>query len=371
MTIDRSVKLLTMVIDIVRGFSYTCLREWRPELRSVPSFTILTDHKNLEYFRKKQRLTERQTRWMEFMSELPPFTTIYRPGRLSAAPDALSRREQDMPENADDPRLREREVRLWKEEWDLPEVAVPGIRSSPARVHFPLEEAYVFENETLQRLWKSAVTSGPEYRSIHVAIAESDTSRFPASLGLNAAAQMSEASLVDGIPYYRGSIWIPEYEPLRTAIIQRCHDTAESGHPGRDGTLEAVRRQFYWPGMSHDVRRFVRNCDVCGRTKIWREKKRGLLRPLPAPERPWAGISIDFMVGLPLSRGCQNLMVITDRLTGSLTLAPLQELSTKAVAEEFLRGSLPTSWPAFVDRQRQGHAMGQRVLETGLRAIRH
>ena len=38
---------------------------WRGELRSLAKFEIITDHKNLEYFQKKQFLSERQVRWME------------------------------------------------------------------------------------------------------------------------------------------------------------------------------------------------------------------------------------------------------------------------------------------------------------------
>ena len=39
-----------------------CLEQWDTELRSIPSFEVLTDHKNLEYFQKKRQLTERQVR---------------------------------------------------------------------------------------------------------------------------------------------------------------------------------------------------------------------------------------------------------------------------------------------------------------------
>ena len=35
-----------------------CLQEWDAELRSVREFTILTDHRNLKYFLKKQRLNK-------------------------------------------------------------------------------------------------------------------------------------------------------------------------------------------------------------------------------------------------------------------------------------------------------------------------
>ena len=39
------------------------IRHLRAELQPV-EFTVYTDHKNLEYFRKKQRLNERQLRWV-------------------------------------------------------------------------------------------------------------------------------------------------------------------------------------------------------------------------------------------------------------------------------------------------------------------
>ena len=81
-----------------------CLEEWDAELRSVKSFTILTDHKNLEHFMKVRRLNERQMRWAEILARYC-FNLSYRPGTLASRPDALSRREQDLPEGQQDNRL--------------------------------------------------------------------------------------------------------------------------------------------------------------------------------------------------------------------------------------------------------------------------
>ena len=39
------------------------LEEWDTELRSVPRFLILMDHKNLEYFMTTRKLNEQQVRW--------------------------------------------------------------------------------------------------------------------------------------------------------------------------------------------------------------------------------------------------------------------------------------------------------------------
>ena len=46
--------------ELLAVISY--LKQWDAELRSVPSFEVWTDHKNLEYFYKKQQLSEQQVR---------------------------------------------------------------------------------------------------------------------------------------------------------------------------------------------------------------------------------------------------------------------------------------------------------------------
>jgi hypothetical protein len=69
-----------------------CLKQWDPELRSCGPFTVLTNYKNLEYFMKKQNLSERQARWAERLIRYQ-FSIVYRPGSEAIVPDALSRRE--------------------------------------------------------------------------------------------------------------------------------------------------------------------------------------------------------------------------------------------------------------------------------------
>lgn len=91
-----------------------CLQEWHSELRSVPEFSILINHKNLEYFATKHQLTERQMRWAEILSQYN-FTMKYRPGAENGRADALSRREQDTPKDLSDDRLANRQRQLLQE----------------------------------------------------------------------------------------------------------------------------------------------------------------------------------------------------------------------------------------------------------------
>ncbi len=63
--------------------------EWRHWLEGAKHpFTVLTDHRNLEYLKSAKRLNHRQARWSLFFTR---FTVTYRPGTLNTKADALSR----------------------------------------------------------------------------------------------------------------------------------------------------------------------------------------------------------------------------------------------------------------------------------------
>ncbi|KAK3515288.1 hypothetical protein QTP70_013484 [Hemibagrus guttatus] len=67
------------------------LEEWRHWLKGAKHpFTVLTDHKNLEYLRAAKRLNPRQARWALFFTRFK-FAISYRPGSKNVKADALSR----------------------------------------------------------------------------------------------------------------------------------------------------------------------------------------------------------------------------------------------------------------------------------------
>jgi hypothetical protein len=132
-------------------------------------------------------------------------------------------------------------------------------------------------------------------------------------------------------------VWVPESEPLRTGIVQIAHLSLQTGHPGREETYRIVAREWYWPKMSDDIRRFVRNCELCRKSTPWRDGRHGYLRPLPVPSRTWQHLTVDFITGLPLSQGNSNLMVVKDRLSKGVVLIPMAKIETPDVAWAFVR----------------------------------
>ena len=300
-----------------------CLEEWDAELRSVREFEIRSDHKNLEYFMSVRKLTERQMRWSLILSRYN-FKISYVPGKENERADALSRREQDIPKGQEDERLQHRMRRLIK----------PEMLTGPKKRTTQVMVAET-EDPSLVKQWAQAQQQDQTYEEAVAAIRR-DARIFPTALGLKVS--IAECSLnEEGRLLFRGRRWVPDSEPLRTALIQQIHDTRLTGHPGREGTAALMARQFFWPNMLRDIRRFVRNCDICGRMKAWRERKQGFLKPLPIPDRLWREISVDFITGLPESEGYTNLMVITDRLSKGILLELMRITEAKDVARVFLR----------------------------------
>ncbi len=332
----------------------SCLRAWEPELKSTANpFIILTDHKNLSHFMTKKRLSERQVRWSDTMEEYR-FRLHYREGARHERPDALSRRDQDRPRGLTDERYTGRFRQLLREEWlssSFPrpdadtEAPKPETTALPIVIRDVVLPAgnEVFADEELQRLWEAALEYDRAYPTLHAAV-KGNARALPPNLRYNGdplKVAVTDCTVdQDGLLRFRGRTWIPEWEPLQTRLIQRVHDSRLTGHPGRDQTYGLLSRDYFWPKMQGMVRRFVRNCDTCGRKNIWRHRTKGLLRPLPVPERFWSELSIDFETDLPQKnpdRDPAYLMVITDRLSKAIHLEAMYTMEAEACAERFIQ----------------------------------
>ena len=102
-------------------------------------------------------------------------------------------------------------------------------------------------------------------------------------------------------------------------------DVPVGGHFGIDKTIQRVEQTFTWPGMTADIREYVRTCDSCQRSKPVVGKIRGLIRPLPVPADRWDEVSLDFVTGLPRTpSGHDAVLVVVDRFTKWAYFIPTQ-----------------------------------------------
>jgi len=139
---------------------------------------------------------------------------------------------------------------------------------------------------------------------------------------------------VDSIMYKKEKVYVPKDEKLRAEIIRLYHDMPVGGHGGQWKTVELVTRNFWWPGVTKEVKRYIERCDACQRNKNCTEQPAGKLMPNSIPEKPWMHISADFITKLLLAQGYDSILVVVDRLMKMVHFIPTTE---KMLAEELAR----------------------------------
>lgn len=324
-----------------------CLEEWDAELRGTIEFEICSDHKNLEYFMTTRKLTERQVRWSLLLSKYN-FQIRHIKGTDNVQADALSRRDQDLPDDQDD-RVQAREIQLIKPEWIQKQglMRVHRIRESTELIQRTLQPAedgdipaYATQ-DTIFNNWETNVQNDQDYQLIKEALRQ-NARKLPAELA-RLRLSITECTIKpDGNLYFRDRRWIPATENnLRTRLIQLIHDSNINIHPGRESLYANMAKDFFWPQMSADIRQFVANCDSCNANKASRQRRQGFLKPLPIPERIWSDISMDFIVDCPESTNyagqvCTNIVVITDRLSKGVVAGSLPDIKIETLVNWFL-----------------------------------
>jgi len=94
-----------------------------------------------------------------------------------------------------------------------------------------------------------------------------------------------EWKIKDRIVMKKERIYVLEGK-LRGEIIQLHYNTPIGGHGGRWKTTELVTRNYWWPGVTKEVERYVNGCNACQRYKNWSKAPAGKLIPNTIPEKP-------------------------------------------------------------------------------------
>jgi len=329
------------LLAIIRAFE-----EWRPELKgTLDPVEIISDHKNLEYFMSIKLLSRRQVRWSEFLSRFN-FKIVYRSSELNTRVDALTRRSEDLPLNGRNSRREHQWQTVLKSknleiqvlinvlddsDSEAPESSDSEGESVISEQSEPSEEMPM--NKLEEQLF--AAYFNDEWVQIVVTALRDDQRKlkeFP----------LAECTLRSDRVYYRDRLLIPEDEKLRLRLLQLSHDTPIADHPERVKTYEILSRHYYWPEMIKTVVRFVRNCHLCSRVKISREKYQGALKPLDVPNRRWKDIAMNFIVTVSESKDLNgnsaiNILIVVNRLSKQVHYEPMSGITALDTARVFYR----------------------------------
>ncbi|SJL04865.1 uncharacterized protein ARMOST_08236 [Armillaria ostoyae] len=278
-------------------------------------FEIWTDHQNLQYFHKPQKLNRRQARWVTELAKYH-FTLHHKPGASNKKADLLSRRA-DHPQGQD----------------DNDEIIVLAPKHFQAMI-MPITD------ETHEHI-KSA-TRNPQKWDQGIA---------------NSLNHEKGIQKKDGLLYYDKRIYIPCNLAVRGEIISCCHDHITAGHPGIEKTKELILRDYWWPKIKKDVETYVQGCETCVRTKASTQARRAPLHPNEIPSEPWTHISVDMITGLIPCKGLNAILVIVDRFSKAIIpIACKTTLSSEGWAkilrdEVYAKGNTSTAFHPQTDGQ--------------------
>jgi len=73
-----------------------------------------------------------------------------------------------------------------------------------------------------------------------------------------------------------------------------------------------IGRNYWWPGITKEVERYVDRCNTCQRYKNRSKVPAGKLMPNAILQKPWSHISADFITKLPLAQGYDAILVVCD-----------------------------------------------------------
>ena len=181
------------------------LKAWRHFLEGTTTkFKIWTDHKNLEYFMKAQKLNRRQARWALYLSRFN-FALKHVLGSKMGKADSLSKRP-DWEVGVE--RDNENET-LVKPEW-LEVQRTEGVEVIIERVDLleKIKQLRVKDNEVIKAVKEIKQTGVKMLRD-------------------------EEWREVDGIMYKEGKVYVPKDNILRMEIIRLYHNTLVGGHRGQ------------------------------------------------------------------------------------------------------------------------------------------
>src|ERR1700724_2672312 len=272
------------------------LEAWHHYLEGAThQFEIWTDHQNLQYFMEAKKLNRRQARWALYLSHFD-FLMIHKLGSSMEKADALSRRadhKEGIEHNNEN-------VTLLKPEYFKVCVLRQG--------HLLIEGE---EEKLLSKIRKSKDLDKAVVKAVEE-LKRSSTKHL----------RSEEWSEEQGLVLFRGKVYVPKDIKLRLEIIKLHHDLPAAGHPGQWKTLELVSRNYWWPGITAQVKSYVSACDKCQRMKSFPEKPAEKLKPNEAPTQPWKDITTDFIMGLPEAQGYDALFVTCCRHTKQAHIIP-------------------------------------------------
>lgn len=120
-------------------------------------------------------------------------------------------------------------------------------------------------------------------------------------------------------------------------ILHTYHNSSLAGHASFEKTKNSIRRYYKWPTMNADISRFVKNCEICKKSKITRHTQ-SPMQVTSTSEYPFQKVYIDFV---NVEREHRNvypcIFTCIDELTKYAIAVATPDCTALTAAKEFVR----------------------------------
>ena len=272
------------LLAVFRGLTHWC----HTLLSSPFKTTVLTDHKNLKYYREPHHINHHIACYIQHLQDYN-FVIKHIPGDTNKA-DTLSRR---------------------------PDYNTGTNDNSNVTV---LPPHLFIQSTTLACLFTRAATLS----SINEQVQAHQLKQIPLlHRWATTYPQKQEGELF----WYGDWLVIVENTSLRRGVISLYHKSPTAGHPGISNTTWEITCDFWWPALKKDVMEFIQGCSTCQSRKNQPNKAKPPLFPLSSEtySTPFMSVAMDFIVKLPISNMYDTILTITDTFSKATIFIPCNE----------------------------------------------
>ena len=117
-----------------------------------------------------------------------------------------------------------------------------------------------------------------------------------------------------------------------------AHESIVGGHLAAKKTIDRITTSFHWPGITSDVTRFCRSCEICQKTVPKGKVTKVPLGEMPIMDVPFHRVAVDLIGPItPVSEnGNRYILTIVDFATKYPEAVALPRIETERVAETLL-----------------------------------
>ena len=234
---------------------------WRHYLKEAKyEIIVMCDHNNLKYFMTIKSLTKRQTHWAEFLISFE-FKIKHRTDKRNST-NALSRRTdyKSIEKMTFVSLLRLVNMTLQKTKEAIIEMCHDLKIDDSSENTLTTLSTTIDHNENDEN---SSQFSSTLLKNIK---RHSKQNQIMKIIVVN---ESNNFKMIDELIFHENNrIYVSKKVRLR--VLKSFHDSSTTEHFERDKILTSLKRWFYWSKMNDFVKNYVKICDICMKTKLFK-----------------------------------------------------------------------------------------------------